>query len=156
MSKTVIKKGDMYWEALIDDFNSKNIKPYNILAYREEFIKKLKKSSLSKEAFEEKLMREMLYYYWSRCEYEMLLGKNEDGSVFLTHLVGNTDDQITVTNETGISWVAFVDELAKNRYTDSDGLIKFDIYDQLEFRKQEFIDYCWNFKHKYWRQPKNV
>ena len=154
MSKTVIKKGDMYWEALIDDFNSKNIKPYNILAYREEFIKKLKKSGLSKEAFEEKLMREMQYHFWSRCEYEMLIGKNSDGIIFLTHLIGDTDDQFIVTKETGINWYIFLEKLKDTRLS-YDGLTKFDIYDQLVFRKQEFIDYCWNFKHKYWRQHKN-
>lgn len=158
MIRTTVKKGDMHWEVLIDDVNSKIIKPYNVLAYKEEFIKKLKKSSISKEAFAEKLMREMQYHYWSRCEYEILIGQNEDGSVFLTHLIGNTNDRTIVTNDTGIVWAEFIKTMRDRfSYTIANcEVIKFDIYDQLEFRKQEFIDYCWNFRHKYWRYPKNV
>ena len=48
---------------------TKKVEAYDVLKYREKFIKKLKKEYQTKEEFGEKLFRDFQWQYWSRCEY---------------------------------------------------------------------------------------
>lgn len=149
-------KGDMSWIVALFDVNAQKIKPYNILAYREDLIKGLKKKFLVKEDFAEALRREIMYQFWSRSEYELIVERLEDGRIQIVPWCGcfdKTAATILVTTEFGINWHDFANfHIGKQIYKDS---AKVDVYDQVMFCFDAFIDYCWNFHHKYWRYPKS-
>ena len=145
------KRGDMHWFTIYYDCNAKEFKPYDVLKYREGFIKKLKKKVASKEEFTQKMKTEMMYYFWSKCEWEVLL-TNEDGRIIMSPWIGPEDIVLDVTDREDFDWVGFFSKEVE-RYIDKT-TIKIDIYDQLKYRWDDFIDYCWNFRHKW--QRKNV
>lgn len=153
MAMKNIKKGDMVWEAVYQDANSGEIKLYNVLVYREEFVKKLKKTVTTKEEFSEKLRTEMMYYFWSKCEWETVLIK-ENNMLYLTQWVGK-EAKIPITelpNVLTFDWFAFYECLSKETLYSSG--IKIDVFDQLSWYWSDFVDYCWTFHHKWQRKPK--
>ena len=143
------------WITYLFDFNTKKVEAYDVLKYREKFIKKLKKEYQTKEEFGEKLFRDFQWQYWSRCEYEMIL-YIEDERVFAEPWPPGPDpksQRIDITDYPGFDWLAFTREMIdKHGYRDE--TVKVDVYDQLKFRKQEVIDFCWNYRHKYQRTKK--
>lgn len=65
----------MNYYVLSWDFNSKNVVPYDIFQYlkREYEDKKIKPKSFKE--FKEFILCKSLYMWWSRCEYEILVGQ---------------------------------------------------------------------------------
>lgn len=93
----------MEWNVLYYNFNAKQIQPYNVLAYRDDKIKKLKKQSGSIEAFSEELRLEMMYYFWSKCEWEIIvksLGWCKDGS---------DEKRVDAYDQLRLNWDRFVE-----------------------------------------------
>lgn len=128
------------WKVLNYNINLNQIEQYDVLTYREKQIKQLKKEAENKEHFSELLNREMMWQYWSRAEYELIL-ERIDNQLYLKPWVGcrNTDEvKIEVTDD------AFWSEFAKSRYRSWWGNeCKIDIYDQLIARWEEFVEYLW-------------
>ena len=144
------------WLVTRYDCNANKIINYNVLKYGEDFIKSLKKKCEIREEFAEKLRREMCYCYWSKAEHELIISI-EDDKVFLTPWCGcrNPEEvRIDVTNETDFSWREFA-ELHIDRQV-YDNKAKVDIYDQIMFRFDEFLDYVINYKHRYQREDYSV
>lgn len=107
----------MQWYVYYFNFNANKIEKYNVLnSHVEEYIKKLKKKVKTKEEFAEELRRELMYRYWSKCEWEIVI----------------------------------------NGWPSRDGkeAEKIDVYDQIMMNWEQFVDYCWNFHHKYQRNAK--
>ena len=148
MKKTSSK---LSWKVKNYVFQNK-IEDYDILKYREEQIKKFKKQSATKEEFAEKLRREMMYQYWSRAEYELIIAIDENNRIWLEPWVGcrNVDEvRIDVTDDESFDWRGFAEahigkQIYKNR-------AKIDIFDQLQWKWDEFIDYLWYTRLKYER-----
>lgn len=72
-----IKNVSLEWNVLYNDFNSKEIKPYNILGYSfpEELAKAIKKNKIeNKEQLKEYLKRDFMYHYWCKSEFEIAVG----------------------------------------------------------------------------------
>lgn len=65
------------WMVYRYDFNKKTIEPYDIFkhySFLQDFEKLRKKSkTLSFEEFSEQLRKTLMYYFWSRCEYEVII-----------------------------------------------------------------------------------
>ena len=141
------------WLVTYYDCNTDKIKYYDILKYREDFIKKLKKKCVTKEEFAEKMNREMMYYFWSKCEWEVIIELDDDGRVWLSPWVGSrNNEKVDVTDRTDFDWKGFAEtrigrQIHKNK-------TKIDVYSQLEYMWDEFIDYVWNYHHKYQRVKK--
>lgn len=135
--------------------NENKIWDYDILKYREDQIKKLKKKCTTKEEFAEAMRREMMWQYGSRCEYEVIIEIDKNNRIWLRPWVGCTDpDSVTidVTDDGRFDWKGFAEfhidrQIYKNK-------AKVDVYDQLMYRWREFIDYVWNYRHKYQRKKK--
>ena len=142
----------MHWFVMYYNSNAKQFQPYNVLKYREEFIKKLKKKVASKEEFADKMKTEMMYYFWSKCEWEVILS-NIDDRIIMSPWVGPEDVTLDVTDNEDFDWVGFFDKESE-RYINKNN-IKIDVYTQLEYKWSHFIDYCWNFHHK-WQRKKTV
>lgn len=62
------------WYVLHQSFNKEEIEPYNVLQGWEERIRKARKKVKTKTEFKEWLKKEFMYYYWSRSEYEIVVG----------------------------------------------------------------------------------
>lgn len=138
----------LIWMVTNYDFNANKIIYYDVLKYRYDFIKKLKKKCETKEEFDDNLRREMMYYYWSKCEAEIIIKQTDDNRIILSPLICSRpeDIEIDVTDRTDFDWLGFADKhIGEQIYKDS---AKIDIFDQLDYRWQEFVDYVWNFRFK--------
>lgn len=65
------------WNVYHYDFNGKVVEPYDIFkhyGFLRDFEKLRKKSkALSFEEFSEQLRKILMYHFWSRCEYEIII-----------------------------------------------------------------------------------
>jgi hypothetical protein len=140
------------WVCQIFDFNAQEIRYYDILKYREDDVKKMKKKSATKEEFEELLKREMMRRYWSKCEWELIIQSTADGHIWLKPWVGCREPAkvcIDVTDREDFDWKGFAERFIDKRYGNEE---KIDVYDQLSYVWDEFVDYVWNYRHKYQRK----
>ena len=140
------------WIVMNYNCNANKIEPYDVLRYRVDWMKKLKKKSKDIDEFSEKLNSEMMRQYWSRAEYELILEKCNN-ELWLKPWCGcrNPEEvKIDVTENT------FWQEFAKQYNNWWDNEAKIDIYDQLKFKWSEFVDYCWNTHLPYERRRKDV
>ena len=146
----------MSW--LVKNFccNKQVIEDYDVLKYREDDIKKMKKKSTTKEEFAEALRRECMYRYWSKCEWELIIEVTEDNRVVLKPWVGDRNvgqSTVDVTNDTSFDWRGFAElHIRKQIYKNE---AKIDVYDQLMYGFDDFVDYCWNYRHKWQRRKKD-
>lgn len=147
------------WNVLLHDCNTRSVKVYNVLSMRrEDYIKKLKKKCATKEEFIELLDKDLCHQFQSRSEYEMILYLEND-RVYLGPPCGTfKEDRINITDCDTLDWPAFAnDMLTKCTWHNKESSIdyaKFDIYDQIHFRFEEFMDFVWNYRHKYQRVKK--
>ncbi len=140
------------WLVTNFDCNAQKIKYYDILKYREDEIKKMKKKHATKEEFAKALRSECMYIFWSRCEYELVIEQTEDGHIWLNPWVGCREPEkvrIDVTDREDYDWKGFAEKYIDKRYGNDE---KIDIWDQLEFVWDSFVDYVWNYRHKYQRK----
>ena len=134
------------------DCNKQVIEDYDVLKYREDMIKKLKKKCQTKEEFSKALQLEFRCQFWSRCEYELIIEFTEDERVILKPWCGCRDENyaIDITCDISFNWYSFARKyIGKQVYRNK---AKIDVWDQLEFQWSNFVDYVWNYHHKYQRK----
>lgn len=142
------------WLVTEYDCNANKIQYYNILKYREDDIKKMKKQCNTREEFAETLRSEMMYRYWSKCEWELIIKLTEDGRVILSPWAGcrNPDEvEIDVTDREDFDWKSFAElHISKQRYGNE---AKIDVYAQLTYGDQfeKLVTYLWTTRLKYER-----
>lgn len=140
------------WKVKNYNCNADKIGDYDVLKYREDFIKKLKKKCHTKEEFAEAMQREMMYYFWNKAECELIIEVAEDGHIWLIPWCGCREPEkvkVCVTNDENFDWKNFADfHIGKQIYKNE---AKIDIYDQLRWKWDEFIDFCWYTRLKYER-----
>lgn len=91
----------MEWYVYIYDINSRTMRKHNVLAGREETIRRYKKESKSIEEFSKLLRSEMMAYYWSRCEWEILISNWCGGD-------RSEEKKIDVFDQLQLNWDVFV------------------------------------------------
>lgn len=142
------------WFVTYYDCNADKIKHYDILKYREGFIKKLKKKCNTKSEFSEKMRMEFQWQYWSRCEWELIIEIDGNNHIWLNPWVGCREPEavrIDVTDREDFDWRGFAEKhIGKQIYKNK---AKIDVFDQLTYANQfeKFIDYCWYTRLKYER-----
>lgn len=62
------------FNVIIHDVNSKEFKPYNIIPYLLRCYKESKCKPKTFDDFKEFITKNSMYQWWSRCEYEIILG----------------------------------------------------------------------------------
>lgn len=142
-------KKELVWNVYNYDFNKGKIEKYNIFehgSFIEDFkkhVKKYKKDE-DKVAFVEEIKRELHYYFWSKCEWEVLLTKKDD-RIIITPWIGKNDEDICidVTDDKDFDWTKFY-EKAISGYIKKDNTVKIDVYDQIRFKWDEFVEYIIN------------
>lgn len=90
------------WYVYYYDVNRKKINTYNIFehsSFKKEFSVLLK-CDLTKEVFADQLKHILQYYFWGKCEWEIVL--NHDNGT-------NSDRKIDVYEQVMLNWDKFVD-----------------------------------------------
>lgn len=140
------------WLVTHYDCNANKIVYYDVIKHREKFIKKLKKKCDTKEEFAEIMRREMMCSFWSKCEWELVIEVDDNNRVWLNPWCGCSDPEnvrIDVTDREDFDWKGFAEtHINKQIYKNK---AKIDVFDQLEWRWVEFIDYCWYTRLSYER-----
>lgn len=144
------------WKVVAFDCNAQEIRYYDVLKYREDDIKKMKKKCATKEEFAEALRRECMYRFWSKAEWELIIERTEDGRIWLNPWCGCRDEQkarVDVTDREDYDWKGFADKYIGQQIYKNEA--KVDVYDQLEYVLDEFVTYVWGYHHK-WQRSKKV
>lgn len=137
------------WNVYRHNFNADKIEIYNVLSgkFFLEEIKKIMKKHRDKDRneFSEALKREMMYHFWSRCEWELIIEITEDNRIFLIPWVGcNKPDEvkIDVTDDESFDWRGFAEKHINQQVYKTKA--KIDVFDQLDYRWEEFVGYVLN------------
>ena len=139
----------MKWTVKHYDYNIPAITDYDLFPYFEEFLLKLKKQKLTREEFAKEIKSELMYHYWSKCEYEIFIEKENDGRIYLLPHCGGREKDVPfldVTDDTSFDWKDFAEMHIKMQIYGNKA--KIDIWNQIEYRFDEFIEYCWDGIHK--------
>ena len=139
----------MKWTVKHYDYNIPAITDYDLFPYFEEFLLKLKKQKLTREEFAKEIKSELMYHYWSKCEYEIFIEKENDGRKYLLPHCGGREKDVAfldVTDDTSFDWKGFAEMHIKMQIYGNKA--KIDIWNQIEYRFDEFIEYCWDGIHK--------
>lgn len=130
-----MKKGEkLVWNVYRDDINRKEIVVYNIFdhySFSEE-VKKMLKNEMTYGEFADKLKLAIMYYFWSRAEYEVVI------TSFPPYIDREEIDKIIEECE-NVQYRTFVD-LETGR--------KVDVYEQINMNWQQFVDYIWTFANQ--------
>ena len=137
----------MKWIVYNFNINAQKIETYNIFKHYSflEYVKKAAKKCNDKYEFAEQLKRELQYYFWAKCEWELIIEITEDNHIFLNPWVGCREPEkvrIDITDDTNLDWRSFADKHTKQQIYGNEA--KFDVYDQVAYRWEEFVDYCWS------------
>lgn len=138
---------DLKWIVYRHNFNADKIETYNVLGSKHflEEIKKIMKKCKDRDEFSEALKIEMMYHFWSRCEWELIIEITEDNRIFLIPWVGCREPdevKIDVTDDESFDWRGFAElHIGQQVYKTK---AKIDVYDQLNYRWEEFVDYVLN------------
>ena len=137
----------MEWYVYIFNINKQKIEPYNIFNHYSfrEYTKKAAKKFKTKEEFAEQVKRELQYYFWSKAEYELIVEITEDGCVFLSPWCGCKEPEkarVYVSNDEGYDWIGFTNMHTKRQIYGNKA--KIDIYDQVMFDWDNFVEYVYS------------
>lgn len=126
---------NMKWNVYRHNFNTREIEVFNIFDHASfyESIKKLFKKYKDKTEFAENLRKELLYYFWSKYEYEVII------TTFPVY-VDKKELQEIKNNQ---------DQENIKRYITPEVGIKADIYSQVMNNFDIFVDYVWNNKQEF-------
>jgi hypothetical protein len=148
---------NLEWNVFYHDINRDKITTLNILKQHgsfNEYIKKAFKKCKTKDEFAEVLRRELMYYFWSKCEWELIIEITEDNCIILSPWCGRRNPEetkIDVTDDTSFDWKGFAEKHIKKQIYKNRA--KIDVYDQVDYMWDDFLDYVWNSKK---RRKKNV
>ena len=99
------------WNVYIGDFNSREIEVYNVLEggrFVEDCRRAAKKFRDSREAFEKEVRSSLMYCYWSKCEWEIVLQHWPHNERF-------RDKKVDVFEQVCLNWPVFIDYLWEHR-----------------------------------------
>lgn len=99
------------WNVYISEFNGRRIEKHNIFDHNgvmDDLRKAARKYREDKEAFAEEVRRSLMYYYWSKCEWEIILQHWPPRQDF-------RDEKIDVYDQVMLNWDHFIDYLWENR-----------------------------------------
>lgn len=97
------------WNVYVDDFNKREIVIHNIFNHYSfvEDLKKIIKKYTEKKEFSEQVRKILMYYYWSKCEWEIVL----QGWVRKNF----NDKKIDVYDQIILNWDRFIDYIWENK-----------------------------------------
>lgn len=132
---------NLKWNVFRYDINKNEIVTFNIFDHWrfEEDVQKSLKKFKDKDEFAEQLRRDLRYYFWSKCEYEVII------SSFPVYITMNELDRLNSER------VEHKEKWGKDYFRISvcpDAGSKIDIYEQVMNNWDIFLDYVWNSKKR--------
>ena len=121
------------------NINAHKIEKFNIFRHGSftQYVYRAARECKDKADFAKAIRGELLYYFWSKSEYELIVRLTDDDRVFLYPWCGSSNpdnEKIEVTNETNFDWLGFAKQhIGKQIYKN-------------EAKIDEFIDYMWSCK----------
>ena len=100
----------LVWNVYVGNFNSGLIESHNVFdhwRFLEDCRKNAKKNGGDKDAFAEQLRRDLMYYYWSKCEWEIIIDH-------WPHCDRFRDEKVDVYDQVRLNWDKFVDYVWQN------------------------------------------
>ena len=101
----------MEWNVYTYNFNARKVEPHNIFKHSgfiKDCQKALKEFKDDKEQFIEAVRRSLMYYYWSKCEWEIVISDFPPRPDF-------PDAKVDVYDQIRLNWDVFVDYLWEHR-----------------------------------------
>ena len=95
---------DMTWNVYVENFNQKRIEKYDIFKHAklmEDIRKNYKKNKNDFDTFAQILKRDIMYYFWSKCEWEIVLTSWPEYPNF-------NEEKIDVYDQIMLNWDVFV------------------------------------------------
>lgn len=95
---------DMEWNVYIEDFNGRKMEVYNIFEhgrFNDDVKQAYKKYKDNFEAFAEEVKRSLMYYFWSKCEWEVILSPWPERKDF-------QEKKIDVYDQVMLNWDNFI------------------------------------------------
>lgn len=122
-------------------YNRKNIKTFNIFdhsSFCKEVINITKEYSQSKEIFRDKIITALRYYFWCKCEYEIIV------TTFPTYVSNEGLKKMEADRD------KYIRDYGRCKFVHPylDTELKVDIYTQVTMNIDHFIDYLWNHKEE--------
>lgn len=101
---------DITWNVFYHDNNGRKIDTFNIFEHGtfREYVKKAARKVQSKEDFAKQLHSELMYYFWSKCEWEVLITPWVGGK-------GKEDRKVDVCWQVMNNWDAFLEYVWANK-----------------------------------------
>lgn len=144
------------WNVYMSDMNSGEIKMFNVFnhwAFYNDCLKAKKRFREDREGFAEEVRKCLMYYFWSKCEYEIILDHWPDGEWSELRRKMTIGEMLDMYRAAGIdvqSWR--INDAVMDRKVDlrlypewiKYKQRKIDIYDQVMNNWDIFIDYLWN------------
>ena len=99
------------WNVWYEDFNGKRIRTMNVFThgrFYDDCIKNVKKNKEDKDAFSTQLLRDLRYYFWSKCEWEIILTSWPERKDF-------NDYKVDIAEQIELNWDKFVNYIWENR-----------------------------------------
>lgn len=139
------------WNVFYYDINRNKITTYNIFRHSRfnKYVEEAFEECKTKEEFAEILRRELMYYFWSKAEWELIIELTKDNHIFLIPWCGcrNPEEvKIDVTNDTSFDWSNFAKKQIERQIYKNEA--KIDVYDQIKYVWDNFLEYAWNSKKK--------
>lgn len=106
-----MKTNKLEWNVLISNFNTRKIESYNIFEhykFYDDCRKAWKKNKEDKEKFIEEVHRSLLYYFWAKCEWEVLIHHWPPHE-------NDPESKIDVYDQMMLNWNVFADYIWNNR-----------------------------------------
>ena len=148
MAKKKLEK-KLEWYVYNYNCNADKIEVFNIFRHGgfKEYFDKWIKECKTKEELVEHLTSELRYYFWSKAEYELVIELTEDNRIFLNPWCGCREPEkvrIDITDDTSLNWKEFLEYHVSRQVYKNEA--KIDIYDQVMFRFDDFMNYIWENK----------
>ena len=99
------------WNVYYGDFNSKKIKAHNIFnntGFIKDCEEAYKKCKDNKEEFLERVRLALMYYYWSKCEWEVIID-------LWPHRGGFDGEKVDVYSQVMLNWHVFSEYVWNNK-----------------------------------------
>lgn len=138
------------WNVYIGDFNTGEIMVFNIFNYRSFYnacLKAKKKFKGDKEGFAEEVKSWLRYFFWSKCEWEVVLQHWPSGEQYglrkvftleeMYHDMKYPEDKLLGSPDRRFQVRVFPEH---NRFREK----KIDVFEQVNNNWGQFIDYLWN------------
>ena len=95
------------WNVYFENFNKRKIEIYNIFdhtGFVKDLQKTLRKSDITPDEITESIKRSLMYYFWSKCEWEIILSDWPPSDLFNKEKV-SVYDQVMLNFDSFVGYI---------------------------------------------------